>query len=65
MAHPRMKPHPGYDSTFIPVDSIARFKQLTYTLSDTVGQGVVINTILGLFKFDRTYFNELHYDKLG
>ena len=56
IAQPQMKPHPGYDSTFIAVDSISRFKYLTYNLSGTVGDGNVMSTTLDLFKFDQAYF---------
>jgi CubicO group peptidase (beta-lactamase class C family) len=57
MAHPQMKPHPGYDSTFVLVDSISRFRYLTYNNSGTVGQGGVISTTMDMLRFDQAYFN--------
>lgn len=58
VAQPQMKPHPGYDSTFIAVDSIARFKYLTHNISGTVGQGNVMSTTIDMLKFDQAYFKE-------
>ncbi|MCF0055251.1 beta-lactamase family protein [Dyadobacter sp. CY356] len=56
IAQPQMKPHPGYDSTFIAVDSIARFRYLTYNNSGTLGQGNVISTTADVLSFDQAYF---------
>ncbi|MGF7042998.1 serine hydrolase [Mucilaginibacter lappiensis] len=56
IAQPQMKPHPGYDSTFITVDSIARFKYLTYNNSGTNGQANVMSTTANILKFDLAYF---------
>ncbi|MFA6249613.1 MAG: serine hydrolase [Mucilaginibacter sp.] len=57
IAQPQMKPHPGYDSAFVAVDSIARFKYLTYNNSSTTGQGNVMSTTTDMLKFDQAYFN--------
>ena len=56
IAQPQMKPHPGYDSTFIAVDSISRFRYLTYNNSGTIGQGNVMSTTTDMLKFDQAYF---------
>jgi CubicO group peptidase (beta-lactamase class C family) len=56
-AQPQMKPHPGYDSTFITTDSISRFRYLTYNNSGTTGQSNVISTTADMLKFDKAYFN--------
>jgi CubicO group peptidase (beta-lactamase class C family) len=56
IAQPQMKPHPGYDSAFVAVDSIARFKYLTYNNSGTTGQGNVMSTTTDMLKFDQAYF---------
>lgn len=56
IAQPQMKPHPGYDTTFVPTDSISRFKYLTYNNSGTTGQGNIISTTADLLKFDQAYF---------
>jgi CubicO group peptidase (beta-lactamase class C family) len=57
IAQPQMKPHPGYDSTFIAVDSMKRFRYLTYNNSGTIGQGNVISTTTDMLSFDQAYFN--------
>ncbi|MCQ6956339.1 beta-lactamase family protein [Mucilaginibacter aquariorum] len=56
VAQPQMKPHPGYDSTFVAVDSISRFRYLTYNNSCTTGQSNVMSTTADMMKFDRAYF---------
>ncbi|TDW51721.1 CubicO group peptidase (beta-lactamase class C family) [Flavobacterium sp. 270] len=56
IAIPQMKPHPGYDSTFVPTDSISRFKYLTYNNNGTVGQANIICTTKDLLRFDIAYF---------
>ncbi|KQS30837.1 serine hydrolase [Dyadobacter sp. Leaf189] len=56
-AHPHMKPHPGYDSSFVLVDSMSRFRYLTYNNSGTVGQGGVISTVTDMLRFDKAYFD--------
>jgi CubicO group peptidase (beta-lactamase class C family) len=56
IAQPQMKPHPGYDCTFIAVDSISRFRYLTYSNSGTIGQGNVMSTTSDMLKFDQAYF---------
>lgn len=56
IAQPQMKPHPGYDSTFVAADSITRYKYLTYNNSGTTGQGNVISTTADLLRFDQAYF---------
>ncbi|MCF0074967.1 beta-lactamase family protein [Dyadobacter sp. CY261] len=57
VAQPQMKPHPGYDSTFVAVDSIKRFRYLTYNNSGTIGQGGVMSTTTDMLRFDQAYFN--------
>ncbi|GAA4312331.1 hypothetical protein GCM10023149_07650 [Mucilaginibacter gynuensis] len=56
IAQPQMKPHPGYDSTFVAVDSISRYRYLTYNNSGTTGQGNVMSTTADMLKFDQAYF---------
>jgi CubicO group peptidase (beta-lactamase class C family) len=53
---PQLKRHPGYDSSFVPADSISRFRYLTYNNSGTVGQGSIISTTADLLRFDQAYF---------
>lgn len=57
IAQPQMKPHPGYDSTFVATDSIPRFKYLTHNNAGTIGQGNVISTTMDMLKFDQAYFS--------
>jgi len=56
IAQPQMKPHPGYDSTFVAADFISRFKYFTYNISGTIGQGNVMSTTTDMLKFDQAYF---------
>lgn len=51
-----VKPHPGYDSTYISVDSITRYKYLNYNNKGTVGQGNIMTTTADLFLFDQAFF---------
>ncbi|MTD69358.1 serine hydrolase [Flavobacterium sp. LC2016-13] len=51
------KPHPGYDSTYIAVDSIPRYKYLNYNNKGTVGQGNIMSTTSDLLLFDKAFFD--------
>lgn len=51
------KPHAGYDSTYVSVDSIPRYKYLNYNIKGTLGQGNVMTTANDLLLFDEAFFN--------
>jgi CubicO group peptidase (beta-lactamase class C family) len=57
IAQPQMKLHPGYDSTFVAVDSTTRYRYLTYNNSGTTGHANVMSTTADILKFDQAYFN--------
>lgn len=50
------KPHPGYDSTYVSVDSISIYKYLNYNNKGTVGQGSIMSTTTDLLLFDKAFF---------
>jgi CubicO group peptidase (beta-lactamase class C family) len=50
------KPHPYYDSTYLYVDSIGRFKYTNHNCSGTIGESNVITTTDDMLKFDRAFF---------
>lgn len=51
-----MQAHPRYDTTYVPVNSLARFRYLVYNNQGTVGAGNVISTTADLLRFDRAFF---------
>jgi CubicO group peptidase (beta-lactamase class C family) len=57
IALPQMKPHPGYDTSFVVTDSLKRFRYLTYNNGGTTGQGNVMSTTADILRFDQAYFN--------
>jgi tetratricopeptide (TPR) repeat protein len=52
----QMQAHPRYDTTYVPVDSLTRFRYLTYNNSGAIGAGNIISTTGDLLLFDRAYF---------
>lgn len=57
IATPLSKPHPGYDSTYVAADAIARYRYLNYNLEGLVGQGNIISTTEDLLRFDTAFFS--------
>jgi CubicO group peptidase (beta-lactamase class C family) len=50
------KPHAGYDSTYVSVDSIPKYKYLNYNNKGTVGQGNIMTKTADLLLFDEAFF---------
>jgi len=50
------QPHPYYDTTYLYVDSLSRFKYTNYNCSGTIGESNIITTTGDLLNFDRAFF---------
>jgi CubicO group peptidase (beta-lactamase class C family) len=51
-----VQPHPYYDSTYLDVDSVQRYKYTNYNCSGTIGESNVITTAGDLLRFDQAFF---------